>query len=152
MKLTGSIEGLDTVVARLARVAAVVEPPLLTEFLGVAAEVIAAAIRAAAPVGSADDGDKHPGLLRDSIAAYPDGAHWAVGVVGEAAVYAAVQEHGRQINASSDPFMEFLSNGVVYRAKTVHIPAHPFFYTAAESAEAPALAALEEALVRALEA
>lgn len=149
MELTGVVEGLDVLQARLAQVAAAVQPPVLTEALGVAADVFVVALRANAPVGSSDDGDTHPGQLRDSIEKESGGPlTWTVGPTGDALNYAGTVEHGRTIEASG--FMEFLSNGVLFKAHTVHIPAHPFIEPAALAAEVPAFEAFEAAMITAL--
>lgn len=137
--------------AQLARVGAVVEPPLLSEALAAAADVFVQALRQAAPVGNPDDGDTHPGQLRDSIEATAQGPlRWAVGPTGAALVYAGVVEHGATITAGSAPYLEFLSNGVVFRTQTVHIPAHSFIENAAHGAEAPAYEAFMAAVTAAL--
>lgn len=152
MRLTGAVDGLPEVTAALARIAAVVEPPVLTGALEAAADVFVTAIRQAAPVGSPDDGDEHPGQLRDSIDKTSVGpTAFEVGPTGDANFYAGTVEYGREVSATSAPYLEFLSNGVVFRTKTVHIPAHPFFENAAQSAEAPAFAAFAETIAAALD-
>lgn len=136
--------------AQLARMAAAVQPPGITEALAVAADVFVAAIKANAPVGSSDDGDDHPGKLRDSIekeSAGPWG--WTVGPIGDANVYAGTVEHGATLTASGE-FMEFMNNGAIWRAAVVHIPAHPFIEPAALAAEVPAYEAFEAAVITAI--
>jgi hypothetical protein len=150
MELRGVVEGLGELQAQLARVAAAAQPPVLTEALAAAADVYVAAERAAAPVGSADDGDDHPGQLRDSIEKTAVGPNtWVVSPTGAANVYASVVEHGATHSAGGE-FMEFMNNGVVYRAQTVHIPAHPFFENAAVAAAVPAYEAFEAVMITAL--
>jgi HK97 gp10 family phage protein len=150
VELTGAVEGLETLHAQLARVAAAVQPPVLTEALAVAADVFVGAIKATAPVGSSDDGDTHPGKLRDSIEKDSAGPlTWVVGPTGDANIYAGTVEHGADLTASGE-FMEFMNNGVIYRAQTVHIPAHPFIEPAALAAEVPAYEAFEAAMITAL--
>jgi HK97 gp10 family phage protein len=151
--LSARVDGLDTLLARLARVQAAVTPPLVTEVLGAAAEVFVETARELAPVGTSEDGDQHPGQLRDSIEKREHGPwSWTVGPTGEAAIYAGVQEHGADIEAKTAPYLEFMVGGVMHRAREVHIPPHPFMGPAAIAGAGPAFESFKAAIAAIIDA
>jgi hypothetical protein len=137
----------DDVQSMLDRALNAIQPPALTESLGLGADVFVAAERETVPVGT-DDWDKHQGQLRDSIEKTQDGDGWIVAPGGESdgILYAGTQNFGATMNAKTPFGMRFMIGPVWHVRQTVTIPAQDYVQKAFDAGEDEAAAAVIESI------
>lgn len=138
IRIEADWEGLGDVQDMLKRVEHVLEPPGLTEVLGLGADAFVESMKATAPVKT--------GALRDSIDKHVDGEGWLI--TGNT-VYNNIQNSGG--DNYGNPLMVFQIEGRTIFAPHVHIPGTHYVELGFEAGREPAVAATEEAVQAAIE-
>lgn len=115
IRISVNFEGLDSVQSDLDRIVRAIEPPSLTESLGVGADVFVVSAFDAAP--------KETGRLAASMHKEPDGEGWAISP-GDVP-YANIQNVGGEIPRSGEADMRFMGrDGWVHLTHVTLVGSH----------------------------
>jgi hypothetical protein len=132
-------EGLDSVTEALDRVQAAIEPPALTESLGVGADVFVDSAFEAAP--------KLTGALAASMHKEADGDGWVISP-GDIP-YANIQNIGG--DNYGNPLMRFMGRDGWIQTDHVHVPGSHYMDDAFALGVGPAAEAVEQAIDKVIE-
>lgn len=135
--ITGHIEGLGAAEAEVDRVKAALLPPLITESMGLGADIFADFAREFAP--------KLTGRLAGSIDKHETSATSFAIHPGVDVIYAGVQEDGGIHHGN--PLMVFELDGRVVRARTVVIPGTHYMAQAFEAGREPAIETVKQSVL-----